>query len=212
MSVNHYFTFNYVQPEEYHFSHDSVFLARQVFESFTDDLQNMTALDLCAGCGIVGLDFLFHCKSAGKRMPASFDFLEVQSIYREYFEQNLHGFGSRLPLVNFLNHNYDILKAEYNQYRYDLIMSNPPYFRVNQGILSPSEFKNRCRFFIDSDFKNLIEAIDNTLKPHGSAYILLRDLQNHGVNPLDEARKILGGKRSISVVDDIRGTPLVLIK
>ncbi len=211
-SINPYFTFNYTQPEEYRFSHDSVFLARKVFELFPGELEGFSALDLCAGCGIVGLDFLYHCKSAGKIMPASFDFLEVQSIYHEYFKKNLLEFGSKLPLINFLNQNYEILKDESNQHRYDLIVSNPPYFRVNQGILSPSGFKNRCRFFIDSDFKNLIEAIDNTLKPHGSAYILLRDLQNHGVNPLNEARKILGGMRSISVVDNIRGTPLVLIK
>lgn len=211
-SINPYFTFNYAQPEEYHFSHDSVFLARQVFELYFENLQESTALDLCAGCGIVGLDFLYHCKSAGKLMPAKFDFLEVQNIYREYFEQNLRSFGASLPSVNFLNQNYEILKSESYQARYDLILSNPPYFRVNQGILSPSEFKNRCRFFIDSDFKNLIEAINNALKPQGSAYILLRDLQNHGVNPLNEARKILGEDRSISVVADIRGTPLVLIK
>lgn len=211
-SINPYFTFNYAQPEEYRFSHDSVFLARKVFELHPGELQDVTALDLCAGCGIVGLDFLYHCKSAGKLMPTRFDFLEVQDIYHEYFQQNLTNFGSKLPPVNFLNQNYDVLKSESNKSQYDLILSNPPYFRVNQGILSPSEFKNRCRFFIDSDFKNLIDAINNALKPQGSAYILLRDLQNHGVNPLDEARKLLGEERSISVVADIRGTPLVLIK
>lgn len=211
-SVNYYFTLNYAQPEEYRFSHDSVFLARQVFELFPDSLKEATCLDLCAGCGIVGLDFLYHCKAAGLPMPVNFDFLEVQNIYREYFEENLQGFGSGLPTVNFLNENYDILKSESYRSRYDLILSNPPYFRMNQGILSPSEFKNRCRFFLDSDFKNLIEAINNALKPKGSAYILMRDLKEHGLSPLSEARKILGDQRSISVVGDIRGTLLVLIK
>ncbi len=211
-SQNLHFTFNYVQPEEYRFSHDSVFLARQVFELFTGNLKDVIGLDLCSGCGIVGLDFLFHCKTENQIMPAQFDFLEVQNIYQEYFNQNCQRFGSDLPPVSFFNENYEILKTESYHNRYDLILSNPPYFRVNQGILSPSEFKNRCRFFIDSDFKNLIEAIHNALKPEGSAFILLRDLQHHGVNPLIEAQKILGDKRIVSIVGDIRGTPLVLIK
>lgn len=211
-SINQYFTFNYAQPEEYRFSHDSVFLSRQVFELLPIDLAETSCLDLCSGCGIVGLDFLYHCKSAGLAMPAVFDFLEVQSLYINYFKENLKTFGSGLPSVNFLNHNYDVLKSETFEKRYDLILCNPPYFRVDQGILSPSEFKNRCRFFIDSDFKTMIEGIHHSLKPEGVAFILLKDLQKHGVNTLIEAQKILAHQRSVTAVANIRGTPLVLIR
>ncbi|UXR66032.1 RsmD family RNA methyltransferase [Bdellovibrio bacteriovorus] len=210
-SINPHFTFNYVQPEEYRFSHDSVFLAREVFELLEGSLTPARALDLCSGCGIIGLDFLFHCRQAGRPLPAQFDFLEVQSVYQTYFAENLKSFGAGLPSVSFINQNYEVLKSPDMQGRYDLILSNPPYFRLNQGKMSPSEFKNRCRFFIDSDFKNLIEAIDNALSPQGQAYILLRDLQDHGWNPLNEARKILAGRRDIQQVADIRGTPVVRI-
>ncbi|AFY02483.1 O-methyltransferase [Bdellovibrio bacteriovorus] len=210
-SLNPHFTFNYSQPEEYRFSHDSVFLARQVFEFLHEDLSALTALDLCSGCGIVGLDFLYHCKSENRAYPCGFDFMEVQDVYRDHFEKNLTAFGDNQPSVNFVNQNYESLLTPEFSTRYDLILSNPPYFRINQGKLSPSEFKNRCRFFIDSDFTNLIRGIDAALKPQGRAFILLRDLQDHGWNPLEEARRLLNGRREIQKVADIRGTPLVLI-
>ena len=60
-SINNFFTFNYQQPNEYHFSHDSVFLARKAFEYVQSNYTSYDqVLDLCAGCGVVGLDFFFH--------------------------------------------------------------------------------------------------------------------------------------------------------
>ncbi len=139
-------------------------------------------------------------------MPKNFDFIEVQNVYEKYFEANTIAFGSGLPQVNFLNRNYEKTEAR----KYDLILCNPPYFRPDQGSLSPSEFKNRCRFFIDSDFKSLLEAIGNSLAHKGSAYVLLKDLRAHGTDTTREASEILKSF-SVEVVDDIRGTSLVKI-
>jgi tRNA1Val (adenine37-N6)-methyltransferase len=209
-SLNLHYTFQYIQPEEYRFSHDSVFLARKVFEINQADLGGFRGLDLCSGCGIVGLDFLFHCKTNSRAMPESFDFIEVQDVYEKYFNENKKAFGSGLPTVHFLIWNYEKLKEDKSRERYDLIICNPPYFRPDQGSLSPSEFKNRCRFFIDSDFRGLLEGIGNSLKPKGSAYVLLRDLKAHGADTLEEAKKILSSNH-IEVVADIRGTSLIKI-
>ncbi|MBY0451861.1 MAG: methyltransferase, partial [Bdellovibrionaceae bacterium] len=88
-SVNPHYTFNYSQPEDYRFSHDSVFLAREAFTlTRGQNLANTKVLDLCAGSGIVGLDFLFHRAQAGLSLPSLTDFLEVQEIYRPHFEAN----------------------------------------------------------------------------------------------------------------------------
>lgn len=210
-SLNPHFTFNYSQPEEYRFSHDSVFLARQVFEIIPKDRDSLSGLDLCSGCGIVGLDLLFHLRQNQTGLFSHFDFMELQKVYADHFAENCQRFGQGLPDTQLLMENYDVLKTEKFRQRYDLILSNPPYFRPGQGKMSPSEFKNRCRFFIDSNFENLILGIDNALKQEGRAYILLRDLQDHGWNPLAEARRLLAGRREIAVVADIRGTPLVQI-
>lgn len=81
-----------------------------------------------------------------------------------------------------------------------------------QGKMSPSEFKNRCRFFLDSDLKNLIHGIENSLAKNGKAYLLLRDLSDHGFDQMAEAKKYLSPNRSITEFSVIRGTPVVLIQ
>ncbi|MGZ3691925.1 MAG: methyltransferase, partial [Pseudobdellovibrio sp.] len=162
-SINPIYTISYEQPEEYRFSHDSVFLAQFVYEHYKNQLTESTrVLDLCAGCGIIGLDLLFHFYSNHKKAPQSVDFIEVQSVYEKYFSTNALSLTEKLQLklpLNFLNLNYRdlVLSAGYKN-KYDLILCNPPYFKKEQGRLSPSEFKNRCRFYIDSNFRELIQS------------------------------------------------------
>lgn len=218
-SVNPYYTFEYSQPEAYRFSHDSVFLARQVFELYGQHsnekaLSSLRCLDLCAGCGIVGLDFIFHCKKTWNVTPHQFDFVEVQEIYRAHFFENLRRLGPVDSELRFVNRNYAELSSLelVSSSHYDLILCNPPYFRLGQGRLSPSEFKNRCRFFMDADFETLMKAIANSLTPQGNAFVLLRDLKEHGWNAFKEAQDILSSTARIEKIGEIRGTGLARIK
>jgi tRNA1Val (adenine37-N6)-methyltransferase len=196
-SINPHYTFHYSQPEGYRFSHDSVFLARRVFERLADsDLSGCRMLDLCAGCGIVGLDFLFHLRAAGRPPPLSCDFLEIQDEYSAHFARNAQFIeGCEL---RYLPQNYAELRE-----KYDLILCNPPYFQIGTGLQSPNEFKNRCRFFVDSDMATLLRVIVGALAPGGQAFLLMR-------NPDDDAREILGER--MEIIGEIRGTPLVRIE
>lgn len=210
-SINPFPTFQYSQPEEYKFSHDSVFLAREVYERLqTQDLRDWKALDVCSGCGIVGLDFLFHAKSSGN-IPAEFDFMEVQEVYEKHFAENLQRLDIDNVKATLLLQNYDVLqKPEYKNH-YNLILSNPPYFNVQQGTLSPSEFKNRCRFFIDSDLSSLVRGIENSLVPGGQAYVLLRSLKDYGQDVFASVREVLQAS-SLECSFQIRGTDVALIQ
>jgi tRNA1Val (adenine37-N6)-methyltransferase len=194
-SINPHYTFQYSQPDSYRFSHDSVFLARRVFELQKENINtNWHALDLCAGCGIVGMDFLFHCKKELQTLPQRFDFLEIQSDYESHFAINKNLLNVTDTQINFLKQNYvDALPTQY-----DLILCNPPYFNPSEGQLSPNHFKNRCRFFIDASHAELVASIETALRPGGRAYVL-----NRKENPVTTPRL------NAQVVGDIRGTPLV---
>lgn len=210
-SLNPHFTFQYSQPEDYHFSHDSVFLARRSFEILHQQgFAGKQALDLCSGCGVVGLDFLFHCQSENTKIVEGFDFLEVQDVYLPHFAENLSRASLQDVTTRFVLGSYADLKNQ--EPKYDLILSNPPYFRVGQGKMSPSDFKNRCRFFIDSDFRTLLESLRDSLNDHGQAFFLLRDLDDHGFDPQKEAHKILSESGTLVRLGDIRGTSFMLFK
>jgi tRNA1Val (adenine37-N6)-methyltransferase len=176
-SINSFPTFKYSQPEAYHFSHDSVFLAREVFEQNKSDMKQpgYMVLDLCAGCGIVGMDLLFH-QLKESTFNGEVDFLEIQSIYQSHFDENKQSLFNCFPdqnlKLNWIQKNY----AEINDHKkYDLILSNPPYFLKGNGMLSDNEFKNRCRFFLDSGWLEMLMFMQNSLKENGKAYFLVRN-------------------------------------
>ena len=216
-SVNQKYTFQYSQPEDYHFSHDSVFLAQFVFDWLqknTDYKINQMA-DLCAGCGIIGMDLLLHLNQNKMSLPAQADFIEVQKVYESHFEKNkieLEKILNQKSEIHFISANYaDLLVDSKFKSKYDLIFCNPPYFKTTQGKLSPSEFKNRCRFFIDSDFSNLLKFLKHSLSKNGVALLLLRSLADHnddwGLDVLSDELDL-----AVQTVGHIRGTDVVLIR
>ena len=202
---NHRFTAQYSQPEEYHYCQDSVifpmFLAAELAR--VEIGPGFRALDVCAGCGVVGLELAHY-----EKRIENFDFMEIQGIFREHFEANR---GER-PGFRFLQMNYDSLLWPEMSSTYDLIVGNPPYFIEGEGLLPASSVKSRCRFFLDSDAGNLIRGCANALRAGGSAYLLMKSGRRHGRDSFSEAAKDLGAGYDLQVVAEIRGTSVLRIR
>ena len=201
------FTIEYSQPSEYRFSLDSietpVFISEWILNS---GARPRRVLDLCAGCGVMGFELAFHLK-----IPLQIDFLEIQDVYKKHFEQNLQTLkkiksarGEEFK-TTWIQQNYSILKSEEFKDRYDLIIANPPYFKKEDGALSPSSFKNRCRFFLDETPETLWDGVGNALAEGGSAFLLSRP------GSLGEIRQRLKYSGDVQKAADIRGTELLRI-
>lgn len=209
-SINQFPTFKYSQPEDYRFSHDSVFLARRVFEFIEqENWWPRNAIDIGAGCGIIGLDLLFHLRAAGIGLPKHFDFLEVQMAYHTHFQNNVSSLGPVLTRCQFINDNYAHVSNPSLASAYDLIVCNPPYFSKDNGKLPPRDLKLRSRFFIDSDLPTLINFVYQKLSHTGSAFILIRNQLEHNHDQLEDVNKLCDQKLNVKKLKDIRGTHLV---
>lgn len=215
-SQNTKFTYDYFQPSEYRFSLDSVFLAQKVAELLresktAEERANLSVMDLCSGCGIIGMELKFHVPEI-----SSTDFVEIQDVYLPYFEKNREMLKLSSENFRFLSMNYqDLSIGGQFENQYDLILCNPPYFFLGEGLLSPNEFKNRCRFFIDSDFHELMKSIQHCLKPGGEAFVLVRPGEHHGRNLFNEWAnfiKLNKWNASAEIVDEVRGTNIIRVR
>lgn len=204
------FTYNYKQPEQYHFSLDSIYLAKFVATQIKShsDLGSLQVLDLCAGCGVIGIELSWQ-------VPAirQIDFIEVQDIYTDCFYHNMASVNR--PELQFRWHllNYDALHEKNWAGKFDLIVSNPPYFQPGHGVLSPSNFKNRCRFYLDSSFENYIRALEHSLADKGKAYFLLRPLIEHGYDLFSDIQKLLEGTSvTAKKISQVRGADIIFLE
>jgi len=201
------FTYHYSQPADYHFSLDSIAFAEFIAAELTSypNLSALKLLDLCAGCGVIGMELSYYLPQL-----QNLHFVEIQEDYLPHFKKNVAIINR--PEVSYTLHhmNYEHLThSEWSNY-FDIIVSNPPYFPAHVGTYSPSTFKNRCRFFLDSTFTQFILAMKNALAPKGRAYFLLRNLQQHKIDLFKEVKKNLADSNvHARLIGGVRGTQVV---
>lgn len=163
---------DYFQPDFYRFSEDSIILAKQAALLLSKVAGPVQLLDLCAGCGVVGIETILKSKRDDIELTA----VELQPSFSECFNKNVELFIPAMKSsVTHIQSSYEGLQLSR---KFDLIVSNPPYFDEAKNRLGPCDQKNRCRFFVEGSFNHFIETILSSLSVRGAGLFLLRDSES----------------------------------
>jgi len=153
---------DYDQPDFYRFNEDSLKLVKWVLLRVSSA---ETILDLGAGSGIIGIEL------ARALLPRKLCLVEVQNEYAAHLNTNTKRFLP--PCVS-----SEIQIQSFSQYtaseKFDVIVSNPPYYLPDNGELSSNLNRAVARSFIIDSWKILLEKIADSLSVQGACYIVLK--------------------------------------
>lgn len=153
---------DYKQPDFYRFNMDSVTLVRRVLKRVKSASR---ILDLGAGSGFIGIEISRTLK------PQKLTLVEAQEINFPFMKENSDYY---LPEVT----ETEIVIKSFGEWRpeekYDLIVSNPPYFLPGRGEASSNTHRGISRTFTIDNWEILFRRIDESLAPHGQVFIVVR--------------------------------------
>ncbi len=115
--------------------------------------------------------------------------VEIETEIAKMFEKTIeiNSLESKIKLINI-----DI--KNYKEKPFNMIISNPPYMKLNEGYVSPHDYRAGARHEVNLDLKELLINGKRLLKNGGSFNLVYRT--NRFMEVLDEARMLnLNAKR-----------------
>ncbi|QRN85149.1 methyltransferase [Clostridia bacterium] len=147
------------QPKKgYRFNMDSLLLA-----AFARPQQKAEVLDIGTGTGVIPL--LLLSKNESLRITG----VEIQEALALLAQRSCAENG--LKQVKILHQDVRNLGAEYSN-RFQVVISNPPYFRQNAAILSSDSVKVQARHEITLCLDELFQIAYKTMRPKGHFYCI----------------------------------------
>ena len=144
----------------YKFTSDSIKLAKFCNIKHTDNM-----LDMCAGCGVVGLYAYSICNCN------SITFNEIQPAMCELIRKNiaLNELQSKSKVIC-----KDLAKMDASDFEkpLDVIVCNPPYFKLNQKIKKDDSVA-MCRHEINTNLSTIISTASKLIKEKGRFYFII---------------------------------------
>lgn len=149
------------QPKEgYRFSIDSLLLA-----NFIASKDNDRVIDLGTGCGIIPL--LLYCTKKFSSILG----VEIQKELAALARKNIaiNGAESRIEIIE---EDFRHFASCYDGEKFSIVISNPPYRKLNSGRLNPRQEKAIARHEISCTLEELIAATTKLLSPKGRFYFI----------------------------------------
>ncbi|NCU25967.1 SAM-dependent methyltransferase [Candidatus Nomurabacteria bacterium] len=149
------------------FGEDSVLLANHAVSFFVNRKKKYEIYDLGCGCGAVS--FLL----AGKLVNSSITGVEIQAYPYSVYIRNI--------LLNDLSHRVSGLNYDWNTITgktlkgvADIVVSNPPYFKIESGPTASDDSRAIARSFKLGSETELARAASYLLKSGGMCFIVYR--------------------------------------
>ena len=156
----------------FRFTVDSILLV-----NFLKLKKNTNLLDIGTGTGIMPL---LLCRKEEINLITA---VEIETEIAKMFEKTIeiNSLKSKIKLIN-----TDI--KNYKEEPFDMIISNPPYMKLNEGYVSPHDYRAGARHEINLDLKELLINGKRLLKNGGSFNLVYRT--NRFMEVLDEAKML----------------------
>jgi len=186
--------------EGFCFGVDSVLLS-----DFAKNIKNSKVIDLGTGTGIINILL------SGKTNNCSFAGVEIQEEVAEMAGRSikLNNLEDRIKIIN---ENILNLKNTFQRKEFDVVVTNPPYKKINTGIINKQDKKIISRHEITASLEDFIQTASYLLKDYGEFYMVHRPDRLVDIFSIMRKEKIEPKKIRFVYPDKNKKANLVLIK
>lgn len=153
---------NYIiqNKDLYCFNSDSIFLANYINTKKKDKI-----LEIGSGTGVISIIL------AIKKQFEKIDSIEIQKEYFDLFLRSIK-LNKLEEKINPINIDFNLYDKNYSNY--DIIVTNPPYYKVGNGFTSNNSKIDIARHEIKLTIEEIISKSKKLLKCRGKLYIILK--------------------------------------
>ena len=145
------------------FGIDSVLLS-----DFAKNIKNHSkVIDLGTGTGIINI--LLSGKTKAEKLVG----VEIQSDVAEMAKRSIE-LNNLKDKIEIINENITNLKNYYTEKSFDVVVSNPPYKKINTGVINDDKNKLISRHEVTANLKDFIQISSYLLKDYGEIYMVHR--------------------------------------
>ncbi len=183
------------RKEGYRFSVEPFLLA-----DFANVSSGIEVLDIGTGSGIIPI--LISKKKPGLKITA----VEIQKLLSDLALENIQS-ASLSAFIEVICGDYLEVSQNLQTSSFDMVLSNPPYRKLNSGRVNPNPVKAIARHEIKLNLHNLIEASFRLLKPNG------RIVLSYPMSRKSEVLEVLSRSKLVPTrLRDVYGCPGAIAK